>query len=830
MVTLLVGTTLALAAGVAAGIPLRNDLGNMSMAIDTSSSLARRYFNQGLRFTSTFKFDYAAESQLAALDEDPACAMCEWGLALAYGQNLNDALVMSLEPWFLANEPLAFQAVQRAKALLLSAESEAERSRGGEEGGEEEEEEEEDAGAATSAHGSGDEEDAPDSRRGGGESSTRPSPSSSTAMRRRDLALVSALSLKFVATLEEYESHFVDGLPASLNQAYAEAMADAAARSEEEGWPDHPIVLLLAADAWMNISPWDYWETPSVMRPNARKARTLLEDAMLLDPDNPWAIHFYTHLMEVGAEAGAAVAPAQRLEYLVPGAPHLQHMQSHVEFRTGRWHDASEANLRAVALPDSDASYPDHNMDMLMWALGVEGRRTESGNIGRRLTAYSTARVLAGVAAPLIPPERFLAQEPLHLCAFADWEGVLALAPPPDRAEFPVAAYHFARSFAFANAKDWDSYRREQGLITAGVEIMESRTEYYGVYNAAELTRILDLLSRAEGLRGGIHGTSAGTTPGDVATGATPPGAAAAGPEELELLRQAVEMQDALGYDEPPQLPVPTRLFLAAALLRGVDSGVGGVGIEGGVDGSGGGDGDTATATAPVSVAAPPTLTTPTTTAAAAVAVEEAEAVLLEVDAEYPGMGRTLLGLWRCREALGKHDEALALRERFLASWGPYSEVWLEDSAHVGGVLGGGDGGGGGSGGGGPVVGAGLDEEGGLHHHAPQGVDGKDYHVLAGLTVAAAALSLSAFLLAAARRRSGGGCGGGVFRALLPRGPGGSGAGAEAVSIVVPGGGQGRRGRGRSDKGNGTGGHGYRAIGEGSGDDGSVVQIDGGIL
>ncbi|CAM9607512.1 unnamed protein product [Ectocarpus sp. 8 AP-2014] len=827
MATLLVGTTLALAAGVAAGIPLRKDLGNMSMAIDTSSSLARSYFNQGLRFTSTFKFDYAAESQLAALNEDPSCAMCEWGLALAYGQNLNDALVMSLEPWFLANEPLAFQAVQRAQALLLPAESEAERSSSREEGGEEEEE---DAGAAPSAHGSGDEEEAPDSRRRGDDSSTRPSSSSSssssTAMRRRDLALVSALSLKFVATLEEYESHFVDGLPASLNQAYAEAMADATARSEEEGWPDHPIVLLLAADAWMNISPWDYWETPPVMRPNARKARTLLEDAMLLDPDNPWAIHFYTHLMEAGAEAGAAVAPAQRLEYLVPGAPHLQHMQSHVEFRTGQWHDASEANLRAVALPDSDASYPDHNMEMLMWALGVEGRRTESGNIGRRLTAYSTARVRAGVTAPLLPPERGLAQEPLHLCAFADWEGVLALAPPPDGAEFPLAAYRFARSFAFANSKDWDSYRREQGLITAGVEKMEGRTQYYGVYNAAELTRILGLLSRAEGLRGGIHASAAGTTPGDVTTAAT------AGPEELELLRQAVEMQDALGYDEPPQLPVPTRLFLAAALLRGVDSGGGGGGggggMEGGVDDSSGGDGDTATTTAPVS-AASPTLTTPTTTAAAA--VEEAEAVLLEVDAEYPGMGRTLLGLWRCREALGKHDEALALRERFLASWGPYSEVWLEDSAHVGGVLGGGDGGGGGgSGGGAPVVGASLDEEGGLHHHAPQGVDGKDYHVLAGLTVAAAALSFSAFLLAAARRRSGGGCGGGVFRALLPRGPGGSGAGAEAVSIAVPGRGQGRRGRGRSDNGNSTGGHGYRTIGEGSGDDGSVLQIDGGVL
>ncbi len=43
-----------------------------------------------------------------------------------------------------------------------------------------------------------------------------------------------------------------------------------------------------------------------------------------------------------------------------------QHMQSHVEFRIGEWHEASEANIRAVALPDSDATYPDHNMDMLM--------------------------------------------------------------------------------------------------------------------------------------------------------------------------------------------------------------------------------------------------------------------------------------------------------------------------------------------------------------------------------------------------------------------------------------------------------------------------------
>ncbi|CAM9742218.1 unnamed protein product, partial [Hapterophycus canaliculatus] len=303
------------------------------------------YFNQGLRFTAAFKFDYAAESHKAALHADPSCAMCEWGLALAYGQNLNDALVMALEPWFLDNEPLAYQAVRRAQALLA----------GGSAGGNGDDGSSSAAGSPDGAPGAV----GPDDVQTLG---TQPA----SAASRRDAALVAALALKFVPSVEEYASRFVEGLPASLNLDYAEAMDAAATLSSKEGWPDHAIVLLLAADAWMNLSPWDYWEGPQEMRPNARKARSLLEDALGRDPDNPWTIHLFTHLMEAGAEAEVAVAPAKRLQLLVPGAPHLQHMQSHVEFRTGEWHEASEANLRAVALPDSDAVYPDHNMDMLM--------------------------------------------------------------------------------------------------------------------------------------------------------------------------------------------------------------------------------------------------------------------------------------------------------------------------------------------------------------------------------------------------------------------------------------------------------------------------------
>ena len=82
---------------------------------------------------------------------------------------------------------------------------------------------------------------------------------------------------------------------------------------------------------------------------------------------------------------------------------------------------------------------------MCRWSLGVEGRQTESNVIGRRLTAHATPRALSAVMAPLAPPERFLSQEALHLVAFADWEGIMALDPPPDTADYPVSVHHFAR-------------------------------------------------------------------------------------------------------------------------------------------------------------------------------------------------------------------------------------------------------------------------------------------------------------------------------------------------------------------------------------------------
>ena len=57
--------------------------------ISTTSELAQRYFDQGLALTYGFNHDGAIDAFLEAARLDPNCAICFWGVAYAYGPNIN---------------------------------------------------------------------------------------------------------------------------------------------------------------------------------------------------------------------------------------------------------------------------------------------------------------------------------------------------------------------------------------------------------------------------------------------------------------------------------------------------------------------------------------------------------------------------------------------------------------------------------------------------------------------------------------------------------------------------------------------------------------------
>ncbi|MGE0682572.1 MAG: hypothetical protein AB7P69_16940 [Candidatus Binatia bacterium] len=90
--------------------PLFDDLGTYHHPITTTSELAQRYFNQGMRLVYGFNHNEAIRSFQEVLRLDPNCTMAYWGIALALGPNLNDRMDN-------ARGKEAYQAIQQAITL-----------------------------------------------------------------------------------------------------------------------------------------------------------------------------------------------------------------------------------------------------------------------------------------------------------------------------------------------------------------------------------------------------------------------------------------------------------------------------------------------------------------------------------------------------------------------------------------------------------------------------------------------------------------------------------------------------------------------------------------
>jgi tetratricopeptide (TPR) repeat protein len=103
------GNSAAAQAGAAA-VPLYDNLGNHHYEVTTAEPLAQRYFDQGLRLYYAFNHAEAIRAFEEAARLDPRCAMCVWGIALAYGPNIN-------LPMDSAAAVAAYASVQQANEL-----------------------------------------------------------------------------------------------------------------------------------------------------------------------------------------------------------------------------------------------------------------------------------------------------------------------------------------------------------------------------------------------------------------------------------------------------------------------------------------------------------------------------------------------------------------------------------------------------------------------------------------------------------------------------------------------------------------------------------------
>ena len=94
--------------------PVLDGLGDLHHPVTTESKQAQRYFDQGLMLAYAFNHAEAVRSFREAARLDPECAMAWWGVALAYGPNIN-------KPMDPADAPKAWEALAKARELAPGA-------------------------------------------------------------------------------------------------------------------------------------------------------------------------------------------------------------------------------------------------------------------------------------------------------------------------------------------------------------------------------------------------------------------------------------------------------------------------------------------------------------------------------------------------------------------------------------------------------------------------------------------------------------------------------------------------------------------------------------
>ena len=377
--------------------------------------------------------------------------------------------------------------------------------------------------------------------------------------------------------------------------AYIDAMRSLAAQ-----YPDDLDAATLYAESLMVPVRWKWWSQDGKPAQGVEEAIRVLEAVLRRRPDHPGANHFYIHAVESSPTPERAIPSAQRLMGIVPAAGHLVHMPGHIWLLTGEYELAAATNQRAVQVDreymqktgvtgSAYVGYYIHNLHFVAYARQMQGRMA---------VAIRAAEELAGAASPYAQDMAAMADAfvPAPLFAylrFARWDDILKSKPPDPKLLASTALWHFARACALRAQGQSDEARKEATAFEAARSKVPA--DWIWLNNKAR-----DLLAvAAEVLAARLAADDLAAVP---------------------HWKRAIELQEALIYDEPPAWYYPLRESLGAALLR-------------------------------------------------AGRAAEAETVFREGAAKSPRNGRMLFGLLESLKAQNKTAAAEMVRREFEAAW-----------------------------------------------------------------------------------------------------------------------------------------------------------------
>ena len=344
--------------------------------------------------------------------------------------------------------------------------------------------------------------------------------------------------------------------PASDLKKAAEDYRDAMRQVVSE-FPDDLDAATLFAEAGMNLHPWGLWHTDGTPEAGTEEIVSTLESVIKRDPNHLGATHYYIHAVEASSTPERALAGANKLAALAPGAGHIVHMPAHVYIRTGDYDAAVKTNEKAAEVDRAyikatgvQGIYPmmyySHNLHFIAMCSAMNGNYLESRKNADLLTQNVGPHVK-----DMPPLEGFMTIPVAVEIRFHHWNEILKMPQPDAAMKTATVFWHFARGLALAGTGKMTEAEAEYKIVSDA----EDATPPDVIFQMPINNKTKDVLKIAKNVLGAKIAMAKKDNAGAIA-----------------MLQEAVATQDTLKYDEPADWFFPVRESLGAALLMNGDA------------------------------------------------------------------------------------------------------------------------------------------------------------------------------------------------------------------------------------------------------------------
>lgn len=359
-----------------------------------------------------------------------------------------------------------------------------------------------------------------------------------------EAAYIEAMALRFPAD------------PQADRRKAAEAYHDAM-RGVSKQFADDLDAATLFAESGMNLHPWGLWHQDGTPEAGTDEIVATLESVMRRDPDHLGAIHYYIHTVEGSQSPERALAGANKLASLAPGAGHIVHMPAHIYIRTGDYAAAVKTNEDAARvdrayLKASGAQgiysmmYYSHNLHFIAMCSAMNGNYAEAKKNADTLAAHVSPHV-----SDMPPLEGFMTISMAVDIRFHQWADILKMPQPNPELKTTTVFWHFSRGLALAGTGKVEQAEAEYKIVSEA----QQNTPDDVLFNVPINNKTKDILKIAQDVLAAKIALAKKDTAGAIG-----------------MLAEAVTIQDTLKYGEPPDWFFPVRESLGAALLMNGDA------------------------------------------------------------------------------------------------------------------------------------------------------------------------------------------------------------------------------------------------------------------